>query len=215
MVGFFILVKMKKICGIYKITSPSGRVYIGQSIDVYSRLKQYQIKDCKKQPKLFNSLVKYGYENHLVEVIEYCTVDFLNEKERFWQDFYNCSKKGLNCRLTKTNDKSGTISEETKVKLRNLYKGKKRSVESVQKQKNTWEYNKSINKKQIYSKEGLERKAKLMKIPIIQYSLDGSFIKEWGSAKDVEDSTNIKRTHIRACCRGIRKSAGGFVWKNK
>ena len=44
MVGFFILVKMKKICGIYKITSPSGRVYIGQSIDVYSRLKQYQIR---------------------------------------------------------------------------------------------------------------------------------------------------------------------------
>lgn len=213
--GIFILISMKKICGIYKITSPTGKVYIGQSIDICSRLKQYQVKDCKKQPKLFSSLIKYGYENHSVEIIEHCTVDFLNERERYWQDFYNCSKIGLNCRLTKTNDKSGTISKETKEKLRNLYKGKKRSEESIQKQKKTWEHNKSINKKQIYSKEGLERKSKLMKIPIIQYSLNGEFIKEWESAKDVEDLLFMKRTHIRACCRGKRKTAGGFVWKNK
>lgn len=201
--------------GIYKITSPSGKVYIGQSLNMQLRLSQYKRNDCKSQPKLLNSLNKYGSENHVFEVVEHCVIDLLNERERYWQDFYDCTKKGLNCRLTKTNDKSGTISEETKIKLRNLYIGKKRSEESVIKQKQTLAYNKSIDKKQIYSKEGLERKSKLMKIPIIQYNLDKSFIKEWESAKDVEDFLQIKRTHIRACCRGVRKTAGGFVWKNK
>ena len=201
--------------GIYKITSPSGKVYIGQSLNIELRLSQYKRNDCKSQPKLLNSLNKYGSKNHVFEVVEHCVIDLLNERERYWQDFYDCTKKGLNCRLTKTNDKSGTISEETKIKLRNLYIGKKRSEEAVIKQKQTLAYNKSINKKQIYSKEGLERKSKLMKIPIIQYNLDKTFIKEWESAKDVEDFLQIKRTHIRACCRGVRKTAGGYIWKDK
>ena len=37
--GYFF---MEKICGIYKITSPSGRIYIGQSIDCPKRFKQYK-----------------------------------------------------------------------------------------------------------------------------------------------------------------------------
>jgi len=29
---------MVKICGIYKITSPTGKIYIGQSVDIMRRL---------------------------------------------------------------------------------------------------------------------------------------------------------------------------------
>jgi hypothetical protein len=31
-----------EICGIYKITSPSKKVYIGQSVDIYERWQKYQ-----------------------------------------------------------------------------------------------------------------------------------------------------------------------------
>ena len=43
--------------GIYKITSPSGKVYIGQSLDINERKKHYiNINAVKKQVKIFNSL---------------------------------------------------------------------------------------------------------------------------------------------------------------
>jgi len=98
--------------GIYKITSPSGKIYIGQSIDTKKREKEYlNISNCKGQRKLYNSLVKYGFSEHTFEVVEQCEVEVLNERERHWQDYYNVLKEGLNCRLTGTRDKSGRMSK--------------------------------------------------------------------------------------------------------
>lgn len=97
--------------GIYKITSPSGKIYIGQSINTKKREKEYlSISNCKGQRKLYNSLLKYGFSEHIFEIIEECRVEVLNERERHWQDFYNVLKEGLNCRLTGTGDKSGRMS---------------------------------------------------------------------------------------------------------
>ena len=53
--------------GIYKITSPTGKVYIGQSIEIEKRWMRYKniTKSVKKQPAIYNSLLKYGSENHI------------------------------------------------------------------------------------------------------------------------------------------------------
>lgn len=83
----------------------------------------------KQQTILHNSFLKYGVENHEFEVIEECDIELLNERERYWQDFYNVLEKGLNCRLTTTNDKSGKLSYETKLKL----KGKECSLDTRRK----------------------------------------------------------------------------------
>ena len=56
--------------GIYKITSPSNKVYIGQSIDVENRLKRYKYFVSKKQTRLYYSILKYGYDNHTYEVLD-------------------------------------------------------------------------------------------------------------------------------------------------
>jgi hypothetical protein len=40
---------MSKICGIYKITSPSGKVYIGQSVDIKRRFTTYKILNKSKR----------------------------------------------------------------------------------------------------------------------------------------------------------------------
>lgn len=106
--------------GIYKITNPSGKIYIGQSVDIKRRFIDYKKSLKKQQIRLYNSIKKYGYENHIFEVIEECNIELLNERERYWQDYYNVlSNNGLNCRLTKTNDKSGRLSNETIQKLKN------------------------------------------------------------------------------------------------
>ncbi len=117
--------------GIYKITSPIGKIYIGQSIDINNRISSYKNLKCKNQTKLYHSLLKYTFENHKFEILEECEINVLNERERYYQDFYNStSRNNLNCKLTKTNDKSGCLSIETKIKIGIGNKGKKVSLES-------------------------------------------------------------------------------------
>ena len=49
--------------------------------------------------------------------------------------------------------------------------------------------------------------------PIIQYSKECEFIKEWTSAKEASRVLGINKSHIAACCKGKRKSSGGYIWK--
>lgn len=109
--------------GIYKITSPSGKIYIGQSIDIESRFKKYLNNNCKNQKRLYFSFKKHGPNNHIFEILCECEISELNDKERCYQDLYNSSgKKGLNCMLTKSNDRNGKHSEETILKFKNIRK---------------------------------------------------------------------------------------------
>lgn len=102
--------------GIYKITSPIGRVYIGQSVNIEKRIKQYKRMHCKTQPKVYNSFLLYGVDSHLFEIICECDISQLNKMERFWQDnFKTIGGMGLNCRVT--GDKSGFLSEDHKRKV--------------------------------------------------------------------------------------------------
>lgn len=53
------------------------------------------------------------------------------------------------------------------------------------------------------------------KKPILQYSKTGEFIREWKSVTDLNLETGIDMGHVTACCRGKRKTAGGYCWKYK
>lgn len=123
---------MANVIGIYKITSPSGKVYIGQSINIKQRFAAYRTaKKLGKQVKLFSSLFKYGVKNHVFEVVEECAAEQLNNRERFWQDFYDClSSKGLNLRLTTSETKSGCITQQHKDRIGAASKGKIVSIDS-------------------------------------------------------------------------------------
>lgn len=125
---------MKKI-GIYKITSPSGRIYIGQSINIERRRIGYSKgQNLKGQPILLNSIEKYGWIEHIFEIIEECDVLLLNERERYWQDFYNSlTPNGMNCLLTSSITQSGKMSEEIKDKIRKAQTGKILSQETKDK----------------------------------------------------------------------------------
>lgn len=104
--------------GIYKITSPSGKIYIGQTTNFTKRKNYYKNGAKPYQVRIHNSLQKYGYDAHTIEFIEECLVENLNERERYWQDYYDVvGVNGLNCRLTETKDKSGFISDESKAKM--------------------------------------------------------------------------------------------------
>lgn len=110
--------------GIYKITNPKGRVYVGQSKDIEVRWKTYKNLRCKKQRRLYYSLIKYGVNMHIFEVLEECTVESLNEREKYWQEYYNVVEEGLNLEINKSTEPTRILSEETRQKMSKAQKGK-------------------------------------------------------------------------------------------
>lgn len=114
--------------GIYKITSPSNRSYIGQSIDIDRRFRFYKNINCKGQPILYSSLLKYGVDSHTFEVIEECLLDELNIKERYWQEYYDVLKNGLNCNMVDDDIKPKVYSQNTKDKISKSLTGKPKSL---------------------------------------------------------------------------------------
>lgn len=129
---------MNILCGIYKITSPSKRIYIGQGINIEKRWRDYKAKNnkTKRQVKLWRSFLKYGVENHTFEIVELCEVSILNCRERYWQDFYNVVVEGLNCILQECGEKRRVLSQDTIDKIRKYNIGRTPSLEN---RKNTSE----------------------------------------------------------------------------
>ena len=50
--------------------------------------------------------------------------------------------------------------------------------------------------------------------PVLQYTLDGQFVKEWESLAEAHQN-GFHRSHIIACCRGKAKKHKGYIWKYK
>lgn len=201
--------------GIYKITNPNNKIYIGQSINIEKRIVRYKRLDCVKQSKLYRSLNKYGVESHKYEVVEECNISLLNQRERYYQDKYDCVNSGLNLIATKTNDRSGYASEETKSKL----KAKVLTEEHKNKIRD-WNYNIPEESRERYLKSVELRTGKKMvyvnydsnpnrKI-VYQYTKDGQFIKEWECIANASNSLKIQNSHISECANNKRKSAGGY-----
>ena len=244
--------KIIPLIGIYKITSPSNKIYIGQSLNILRRFNNYKrIEDCKTQIKLYNSLKKYGTENHIFEIIEECPLENLNTRERYWQDFYKVLEGGLNCKLTKTEDKNGFLNKETCNKIgkskignknnlgrvftdehkSNITKGKLGSIYSSSKTGEDhgnygkvrdlhFKNNLSSIKIGVKPSEEIKLKRAAAKIgkgvkSILQYNLEGNFIKEWNSMIEASKILNIKSSGISACCKGNIKFSKGFIWRYK
>lgn len=145
--------------GIYKITSPSNKVYIGSAVDIHVRWLRYKRYSCDSQPKIYKSLKKYGVTNHLFEVLEECEFEQLYERERYWQEYYDVlGKNGLNCCLVKTDEKPMLVSEETRIKISNLHKGKK--LTKAQKEAVS-----NYMKNRVVKEETLEKQRKIHKRP--------------------------------------------------
>lgn len=198
--------------GIYKITNPKGKVYIGKSININKRLDYYKYSSHRKnQHKLNNSISKYGFENHILEIIEQCDESKLDEREIHWIDYYNSVESGLN--LTYGGE-GGRLSQEVKDKKSISMTGKKHSLSTRKKMSDskkghsmyTDDWRKAISES---NKGGTSSK------PVLQYDKQGNFIKEWSSKIEASIKLNINKVSITNNTSGLTKSAGGYIWKNK
>ena len=91
----------KEKCGIYKITHiPSQKVYIGQSVNIRRRWTShiksaYNIGDIAHQ-KVHDAMADEGIDNFTFEVIEEVSKDRLNEREKYWINYYKSQDWGYN-----------------------------------------------------------------------------------------------------------------------
>lgn len=59
-----------------------------------------------------------------------------------------------------------------------------------------------------------ERRSKKISKPILQYTLDGVFVKEWDSIREC-GRNGFNSAQICNCCNGKRKQHKGFIWRYK
>lgn len=110
---------------IYKIVSPSNRIYIGKTYDLGKRTTHYRNNLCKSQTLLYRSILKYGWDAHKLEIVEKIksTQSFVNGKEMFWIRSYmsNYHKwpeiKGLNL----TDGGEGSIGRKVSDEQRKIH----------------------------------------------------------------------------------------------
>jgi group I intron endonuclease len=203
---------MEKKGYVYKIESPSGYVYIGKTINLKNRINKYKCLDCKRQILLCRSLQKYGFSGHTFEIVYEGNIvnDELNKLEIYYIGLFNSfngdNKKGMNLTLGGEGMLGKKHSEETKKLISENRKktGKTKAhmlaIENLKGRK--------INK----SEEWVKNNAESIKKPILQYDLEGNLIKEWKSAKDVENELGLCRKNISANLRKKTKYAYGYKW---
>ena len=86
---------------IYKITNIiNGKIYIGQTIqNVKERFYQHCATKCSNEVlnmAIHKAIKKYGKSNFTLEVIEEVDRNTLNDREKFWIEYYNSYNKGYN-----------------------------------------------------------------------------------------------------------------------
>lgn len=101
-----------KMCGIYKITNNiNGKIYVGKSINIDARWKQH-VRDSMVRTEQWESnhrgvrtpfhcaIRKYGSDNFIVEILEECDEEQLNEKEKYWIKELNSTNKDIGYNVT-------------------------------------------------------------------------------------------------------------------
>lgn len=171
--------------GIYRIVSPTNSIYVGQSWNLENRKKYYERLHCKSQYAIYNSLKKYGFEQHTFEILvllidNEVTQEKLDELEKYYIKYYKESGCEM-LNIAEGGRYNGKLwlgrkhSEETKIKMSLIAKGRKKSIEHINKVReanqqrfNSIEYQTKRIEKQRIKKEQLVIKREQKKLKTIK-----------------------------------------------
>lgn len=211
--------------GIYQIRNlVNNHIYIGSTTNFsrrqslhFSKLKNYT----HHSKYLQNAYNKYGEDNFVFEIIEYCDPEYLIEREQWYIDNYQ-PKYNIN---PTAGSSFGVIrSEETKLKFlgeNNPFFDKKHSEETKKKmsERNIGNKNPMFGKhlsdetKRRIS-EGLTGKNNPRSHTVLQIDLTtNEILAEFESASLAAKITNVFVSGIVAVCNNRRKQAGGYKWQ--
>ena len=85
--------------GIYKITNlNNGMCYVGQAVNIADRWRQHIKRgigaEAPTRNKLYPAMLSIGVENFSFEIVEECERALLNEREDYWQDYFQAKEFG-------------------------------------------------------------------------------------------------------------------------
>lgn len=223
-----------KISGVYKIISPTGRIYIGSTINIKSRWRPYKNGNCKKQIRLYRSLLKYGWEAHKFEIIALIEPEKRYKWEHILGMYYDVlGENGLNCTLPGYEDVPMKISDETRAKmaksqtgkkhklqalekLSRINKGKKLSDEHVEKLRIAKTGTKHADTSKIKMSESQNlRYEKAIHREVLQLNKNMEVLNEFQNCQKAAKATGINENNILRACSGQRHTAKGFIWRHK
>lgn len=210
---------------IYKITNLiNNKIYIGQ----YSGNDKHYLGGGRI---LQLAQKKYGRKNFKKEIIiaNITNQNLLNELEKHYIRLYNSQNRKIGYNIQSGGKNPGKISEETKLKIAKSNTGKIVSLETRLKQRLSQlgkkqpleQIKKKIESRKWYkhSEETKKKIAKSNSIPVVQYTLDFIFIKEYPSLMEASRQTGINFRNIFTAIKKntIEKprSSGGYRWKYK
>lgn len=197
---------------LYRHTSPSGKCYIGitkQNPEVRWGAKGYNYlkitpSGTPKHPAFYNAITKYGWDSFRHEIL---FKGLSKEKACALEQSLVNHYKRLGLSYNATNGGEGVwgyrFTKEQLKKLSDSHKGIKQSKETVT--------------KRIAKNKGKQKPLSFylgVQKPVEQYDLKGNYINSFKSIKEASQALHGLQ-HIEGCCKGHRKTAGGFVWKYK
>lgn len=213
---------------IYKITSPSGRLYVGQTAQtVEERIIQHKsVRKDIKFSAIQRSVRKYGWDAHIFEIIENDVLDkMLDDREIFWIKELNTfvldnPKGGLN--LTR----GGKHRMPWKMNKKKVRKARQRKGENSPSWGKKWpeEMKKKIAKSvSHYNKANgvkpsveCHRKAKEKQyVKVVVYDRNGDFVAEYPYLKAAAEALGLSRKCVIDAANGRQKHAGGYFFRRK
>lgn len=200
---------------IYRHVSPSNKIYIGvTSRPVKTRWAYgYGYKNCT----IFKAAInKYGWNNIKHEIL-FTGLSERRAKKLEIDLIRHYKNLGISYNITDGGDGHLGCSWKPSLELRELWskQRKGRLLTKEWKDKISKATKGKVFRRDIIEK-GIEASKKVCSKPVLQFSTDGQFIKEWPSIKEAARALGISSSRdIKRCCIGERKTRAGFVWKLK
>nr|DAX48675.1 MAG TPA: intron associated endonuclease [Caudoviricetes sp.] len=210
---------------IYKWTNKKNcKKYVGQTVNPRKRYLQHKRGERADSQIIDRAILKYGAENFDYTVLLTIHADtreelrgLLDEAEialiRLEQSYY---KTGLGYNMTLGGMTRGSYnhSEETRLKLSKIKKGKKLSEAA---KRNIAEGHRGLKLSEQH-KASLQKAHKADMRRIRQLTVNGVLIAEYDSIKAAERTTGINRGGISACINGRQQRTTGrdgvsYLWK--
>lgn len=223
-------------CGfIYCYISPSNKRYIGKTINSLKMRAGNQGKGYKNCSILMRAFEKYGYENFTIEILEEVPYELLNEREKYFINFYDSMnpEKGYNIKPGGAVEYSSNQCATKRIVYRYDLQGNFiESFESINEagRKMGIPYqviSQNCRKEITHYKDSVYRYAEddspfSQVIPKLthgrktaQYNLDGELINIYPSANAAAIAIGKPSSagrNIRAVCEGKRKTTFGYKW---
>ena len=229
-------------CGIYMYRNRiNGRIYIGQTVNIYLRRRQHENPTGQDRTHQYESdfhkdIRKYGIENFEFTILEECDPEKLNEREVYWISKYNTTSNGYN---VKNGGSGGWVHGKTVYQIEigtgtiiaeypsiraaaravgcNAGDIKRACIGHLQSSAGfAWCLKDEYCKENYIGRKQFPRRPYVKAKPVLQIDIKtGKVVYEFASIHDAAKAMGVNRNNIYNVCQHKWKSSCGYKWEYK